>query len=91
MAVKKEKQNIEIEVITEIQCNRCGRISPTDPTEDGYIQMHTFLIQGEYGSEQLDDQVSYTWDLCESCIVDTTENFIIKPDKIDFDNIKFEI
>jgi hypothetical protein len=61
-------------------CNKCGKSCSIDmfnKTYDyGLIDARVF---GSYHSPVLDDCTSYQFSLCESCLVDLFDSFIIPP------------
>ena len=79
--IKKEKTTKEVEEISDIICNRCGKScmsGKNDGIDDGYGLIET-TVCGGYWSTYLYDDVRYTFSLCEECLRELFDNFIIPP------------
>jgi len=74
--------NKEVEEIVDILCNKCGRsclAGKDDGVYDGYGLIEA-SVRGGYWSSHLWDDVSYTFSICEECLRELFDNFIIHPD-----------
>jgi hypothetical protein len=80
---KKIKREVEVDCIVDVLCNKCGESCVPKSLRDknggerlaydiksaaphGLVE-HT--VSGHYHSENLDDMTSYTFSLCEQCLV----------------------
>jgi len=68
----------EEEEVVDVLCNKCGK---TCRNPGAYEQSPYGLIEqtysGGYGSTPLDDCTNYTFSICESCLKDFFDSFII--------------
>ena len=79
--IKKEKTTKEVEEIVEILCNKCGKTciaGRDDGIDDGYGLIE-ITVRGGYWSPSLYDDVSYTFSICEECLRELFDNFVIPP------------
>lgn len=85
---KYDKKLQEVEVLTHIKCNNCGKTDkllekeePVDMIRDMFVtsHYHNFNIVFNYGSKF--DTEQWSFDLCEDCIEEITNNFKIPIDK----------
>jgi hypothetical protein len=78
---KKIKKEIEVDCIVDVLCNKCGESCvpkflrgqyakdgerATNADAHGLIEQ---TVRGHYHSENLDDMTSYTFSMCEQCLV----------------------
>ena len=74
---------VDREITTDIICNKCGE-SCKEELLDETMQMCSFYglievtVTGGYCSTHLADGSSYTFSLCEKCLVELFESFKIK-------------
>lgn len=85
--IKTKKILEEIEVYLEqITCNKCGETIKEYEQSNEELYGNTGLnvvYYGGYGSEHVGDGVTYSFDLCEKCLVKLFKDFKIPPDRYD--------
>ena len=83
MRISEKVKIIEIKSKTkDIICNKCRRscqsgMSGTTPDYDGLLETS---ITGGYHSK-LGDEVTYTFSICEKCLKEIFDSFLIPPEK----------
>jgi hypothetical protein len=71
-----------VEEITDVICNNCGGTCMQKLTHNlsdayGLIEVE---VQGGYASTHLSDMTAYKFSVCEKCLHEFFEGFVIKPD-----------
>jgi hypothetical protein len=70
-----------VEVIDDIFCNKCGNSCKSGSNFNGLIEV---TAEGNYDSTHLEDLKTYTFSLCEKCLVELFATFQIKPKILDY-------
>lgn len=84
---KTAKKTIEVEYTEDLICNKCGESLKHIITTDGdfnFCGLEEITVNGCYGSDPLEDLVSYTFSLCEKCLDDLFKSFKIPVEKKDY-------
>lgn len=78
------KNSKEVETVTDILCNKCGKTCVSsdsrkvsrnhDPKENAFGLIEQ-SVHGAYFSTVLDDYVTYTFSLCEPCLMELFKSF----------------
>lgn len=77
------------QILTNVKCNKCGKkmanTFPDTTTGGGDRVSHvtglSVEVSGGYYSTHLDDSVNYSFDICEECLVELFESFVIPVEK----------
>lgn len=77
------------QILTNVKCNKCGKkmaITFADPTTGGGDRVSSVIglmaeVDGCYQSTHLEDCVKYSFDMCEECLVELFESFVIPVEK----------
>ena len=71
----------EIEIITtvtdDIICNKCGGSCKCEMNFNGLLEVE---VIGAYDSTHLDDMNKYVFSVCEKCLSELFDSFLIKPE-----------
>ena len=67
--------------LSEIICNRCGRIekTATDENSNMYMLNHFEKLSINFGYDTSHDMETWNFDLCENCIEEIVKEFRIPP------------
>jgi hypothetical protein len=65
------------EVINDIICNRCGGSCKCEMNFNGLLET---CVVGAYDSTHLVDMRKYVFSLCEKCLSELFDSFLIKPE-----------
>lgn len=70
----------KVEITEDIICNKCGKscIPKTNLINEAYGLIEA-SVSGGYDSIFLRDEQSYTFSLCEECLKEMFDNFLIPP------------
>ena len=81
----KEIEEVEVEVIDDVTCNKCeGSCREVGMEDYGFNCLIEHKITGGYGSAHLGDMTSYTFSLCEKCLVEMFDTFKIPVEVIQY-------
>ncbi len=78
---KTEVVSKEIEVISDIICNKCGNSCRSKIYTSAFEGLLEVAVRGGYGSSHLGDNEEYVFSLCELCLIKFMDTFTISPDK----------
>jgi hypothetical protein len=70
-----EKRTKEVEVVTDVFCNKCGKSCKKRP--GGFYGLIDAVVTGGYGSNPLEDMTTYVFSLCEDCLHKIFQGFKI--------------
>jgi hypothetical protein len=77
----------EVEITDDIICNKCGASCIEDfeglPSTEVAYGLIEAEVEGGYYSTYLEDQQSYTFSLCEKCLKELFDKFVIPPESKD--------
>ena len=79
--LKKVTKTVETEEIKDILCNNCGESCFREYNALGLIETE---VCGGYYSVELEDMKTYTFSICEKCLVELFKQFNIKPQIDDY-------
>lgn len=74
-----EKRTEEIEVVTDVRCNRCSKSCQIEGGMYGLIE-HEYSTG--YHSPRLPDGIVYTFSICEECLADIMSVFQIPAEEL---------
>jgi len=77
------------QILTNVKCNKCGKkmaLTYPDLTTGGGDRVRSVVgilaeVDGSYFSTHLEDSVKYSFDMCEECLVELFESFVIPVEK----------
>jgi hypothetical protein len=78
----KQTRTVEVEVIDDVVCNKCGGscyagdFGVGEKAFEGLIEAE---VNGGYYSKRLGDMNKYVFSLCEDCVVELFRSFKINP------------
>ena len=79
-SLKKERK--EVEVVDDVICNKCGcSMKISESGSDEFYGLVGAVVCGGYFSEELEDGVKYSFDLCEKCLKEMFKEFKVKVDE----------
>jgi hypothetical protein len=80
MKITKEKTITEtVTIVEDIICNNCGESCKTDSDFNQYDGLIEVCVSGGYFSKFIGDLNSYTFSLCEKCVMEMIKSFKINP------------
>lgn len=70
----------EVEVTDQITCNKCGKSCglPDGESNNSWYGLIEHTVRGGYFSKHLEDMTNYTFSLCEPCLSELFDSFLIK-------------
>ena len=81
--LKKKKVSKEVEEVLDIVCNKCGKSCvPKEISQDNCVEGYGLIeasVRGGYYSPSLYDDVMYKFSICEECLRELFDNFVIPP------------
>lgn len=81
---KSIKQTIEVNVLQNITCNKCGDSSVENDDQTCHERYQTFQTSFGYGSRY--DMEAWSFELCEDCLTELVRSFKHVPDGFGEDN-----
>lgn len=73
---KIKKEFKEVDVLKEVHCNKCGSsMKVTASGSDEFYGLVGCKVHGGFNSSNLEDGISYEFDLCEKCLSKLFETF----------------
>lgn len=77
MTYKKITVTKEVEMVDDIICNKCGEslVHIVGDDTDVTCGLPECYVEGGYYSPCIEDGVSYSFDLCERCVLDLMKEF----------------
>jgi len=90
MKITKEETITEtITVIKDIICNKCGESCKTDIEFGEYDGLIEVCVRGGYFSKFIGDMNSFTFSLCEKCVMEMIKTFKVEPlQKVEWHDIR---
>lgn len=82
MRITKQTQKTVTDLV-DIFCNKCGKSCKDKDTNDFYGLIE-IQVDGGYYSTALEDCTTYTFSLCEPCLVGYMEMWKHPPDKFEY-------
>lgn len=68
------KKVIEVEEVEDILCNKCGNSCKLNGSPYGLLE---YDYSGGYDSTPLRDCTTYTFSMCETCLLELFKSFVI--------------
>jgi hypothetical protein len=75
---KLKKIQVESHVIDEIICNKCGQAFKVGPY-GGFEGLEEAEVTGGYGSNHIGDGNRYRFSICEKCLLELFQTFVVPP------------
>lgn len=77
----------DVEIIDDVICNKCGKTCMKVLVKESNLKEPYGLVEetvtGGYWSDDLEDLTKYTFSLCEKCLSELFDSFVVPVEKDD--------